>query len=247
MLLKASTFALIPALIIQGHRVKKNTPKLAEPEGQRHGQIGQGPSLSILIVGDSAAAGVGVAQQQQALLGKLLQQLQQDFQIDYRLHAKTGHRTGQVIKAIAELDTQHYDVVISSVGVNDVTQLTPPKKWIVKQQQLYQTIQQKFSPMLILATGVPPMNLFPALPNPLAWLFGQYAKQMNQQLDQWVHNQQHMQWLPYDIEQFQALNLHMAADGFHPSEEVYALWAAQLAERIKLRFLSAKSDHCADE
>lgn len=54
MFLKIATFVLIPSLIIQGRQVKKNTPRLAEPEGMREGQTGQGPVLSILIVGDSA-------------------------------------------------------------------------------------------------------------------------------------------------------------------------------------------------
>lgn len=60
MWLKISTLALIPALVIQGNRVKKNTVQLPEPEGEREGTCGQGQPLSILIVGDSAAAGVGV-------------------------------------------------------------------------------------------------------------------------------------------------------------------------------------------
>lgn len=46
MLLKAATIALIPALIIQGNRVKKNTIKLPEPEGAREGQTGTGKKLS---------------------------------------------------------------------------------------------------------------------------------------------------------------------------------------------------------
>lgn len=69
MLLKISTIVLVPALILQGYRVKKNTPRLAEPQGLRKGVIGQGKALSILILGDSAAAGVGVEDQREALLG----------------------------------------------------------------------------------------------------------------------------------------------------------------------------------
>lgn len=69
MFLKAATITLIPALIIQGKKVKKNTPRLPEPEGVREGITGQGKKLSILILGDSAAAGVGVKTQEDALLG----------------------------------------------------------------------------------------------------------------------------------------------------------------------------------
>lgn len=79
-ILKAATLALIPALVLQGWRVKKNTPRLPEPEGRREGQSGSGQALSILIAGDSAAAGVGVATQEDALLGAVLKELQADIE-----------------------------------------------------------------------------------------------------------------------------------------------------------------------
>lgn len=236
MFLKISTIALIPSLIIQGNAVKKNTLRLPEPEGNRQGMIGTGKSLSILILGDSAAAGVGVEIQEDALLGAVLNQLKDQYEISYILEAKTGHTTGQVIKTAKNMSAQHFDVVITSVGVNDITKLTPPKNWIQKQQQLYAEINQKFTPELIIATGVPPMNMFPALPNPLAWLFGQYAKCMNKTLGKFVQKQVNMQWIEYDLERFKTLNLEMAVDGFHPSKEIYALWGEQVADKIRQMF-----------
>ena len=97
-------------------------------------------------------------------------------------------------------------MVVTSVGVNDVTKLMPADVWIKKQEQFYGKIQQKFNPKLVIAAGVPPMNMFPALPNPLAWLFGQYAKHMNQQLEKFVNKQINMQWIEYDIEKYRAMN-----------------------------------------
>lgn len=236
MLLKIATLALVPVLIVQGKQVKKNTISLPEPTGDRSGQIGHGKKLSILIVGDSAAAGVGVDHQADALSGALLAQLQEDFQIDWALYAKTGNTTSQVIRTLHQVESKHYDVVVTSVGVNDVTKLMSAQHWIQKQQQLYDLIQNKFSPALILASGVPPMQLFPALPNPLAWLFGQYAAKMNQQLATLVAERNNMQCIEYDVEQYAKLNLNMAADGFHPSKEIYQFWSIQIAERIRQKF-----------
>jgi len=236
MLLKAATIALIPALVIQGNRIKKNTLRLPEPEGAREGQTGTGNKLSLLILGDSAAAGVGVEHQDDALLGAILHELKDDFEIDWKLQAKTGDTSSKVIHALDQIGVQHYDVIVTSVGVNDVTKLIPVEVWIQKQEQLYSKIQQKFSPKLIIAAGVPPMNMFPALPNPLAWLFGQYAKQMNQQLEKFVNQQVNMQWIEYDIEKYRAMNLQMAADGFHPSKEIYTLWGQEVAGKIRKTF-----------
>lgn len=236
MLLKAATIALIPALVIQGNHVKKNTLRLPEPEGAREGQTGTGNKLSLLILGDSAAAGVGVEHQDDALLGAILHELKDDFEIDWKLQAKTGDTSSKVIHALDQIEVQHYDIIVTSVGVNDVTKLIPVEVWIQKQEQLYSKIQQKFSPKLIIAAGVPPMNMFPALPNPLAWLFGQYAKQMNQQLENFVNQQVNMQWIEYDIEKYRTMNLQMAADGFHPSKEVYTLWGQEVAGKIRKTF-----------
>ncbi|MBF4520349.1 MULTISPECIES: SGNH/GDSL hydrolase family protein [Acinetobacter] len=232
MWLKTATLALIPALVIQGSRVKKNTIRLPEPSGERKGITGQGRPLSLLILGDSAAAGVGVEHQQDALLGAMIAELKHQYQLHWCLEAQSGNNTAQVIHQTQKLSNQKYDVVVTSVGVNDVTKLMSAQKWIKQQQQFYQLIQDKFQPELIIATGVPPMHLFPALPNPLAWLFGQYAQQMNQKLAQFVAQHDAMQWIEYDIQKYQSMNLEMAKDGFHPSKEIYKIWGKDVADRV---------------
>ena len=236
MWLRTATLALFPALLIQGNRVKKNTIRLPEAEGARDGITGQGQTLSLLILGDSAAAGVGVAHQNDALLGAVVSALQHQYQVHWRLEAQSGDTTSQVIQKTQKMVNQKYDVVVTSVGVNDVTRLMSARTWIKKQQQFYQLIQAKFQPELIIATGVPPMHLFPALPNPLSWLFGQYAKQMNLQLEKMVSKQKDMQWIEYDIQKYQSMNLEMAKDGFHPSKEIYQIWGKEVADRILERF-----------
>lgn len=236
MWLRTATLALFPALLIQGNRVKKNTIRLSEAEGARDGITGQGQTLSLLILGDSAAAGVGVAHQNDALLGAVVSALQHQYQVHWRLEAQSGDTTSQVIQKTQKMVNQKYDVVVTSVGVNDVTRLMSARTWIKQQQQFYQLIQAKFQPELIIATGVPPMHLFPALPNPLSWLFGQYAKQMNLQLEKIVSKQKDMQWIEYDIQKYQSINLEMAKDGFHPSKEIYQIWGKEVADRILERF-----------
>ncbi len=236
MWLRTATLALIPALVIQGSRVKKNTIRLPEAEGEREGITGQGQTLSLLILGDSAAAGVGVAHQNDALLGAVVSALQHQYQVHWRLEAQSGDTTSQLIQKIKKMVNQKYDVVVTSVGVNDVTRLMSARTWIKQQQQFYQLIQAKFQPELIIATGVPPMHLFPALANPLSWVFGQYAKQMNIQLEKMIEQQEDMQWIEYDIQKYQSMNLEMAKDGFHPSKEIYQIWGKEVAERILERF-----------
>ena len=152
------------------------------------------------------------------------------------MHAKTGDTTKQVYQAIQQLEPKKYDVVVTSVGVNDVTKLISAKTWIKQQKQLFTQIQNRFQPKLIIVSGVPPMQHFPALPQPLAWLFGKYAEQMNDALKQWLAPQPQFRFIEYDIKNFQAMNLSMASDGFHPSKEIYAIWGQQVATLVRQTF-----------
>ena len=55
---------LAPVLIYQGKQVSKDTPRLPEAPGLRKGIHGNGEKqIRLLILGDSAAAGVGVDEQ----------------------------------------------------------------------------------------------------------------------------------------------------------------------------------------
>ncbi|MGJ8757716.1 SGNH/GDSL hydrolase family protein [Acinetobacter sp. HC8-3S] len=236
MWLKITTLTLVPIIAIQGIKVRKKMPHLPEASGERDGVIGSGKPLSLLILGDSAAAGVGVETQQDALSGAIITELGNEFTLTWKLQAQTGNTTQQVIQAAKQISDQQYDIVITSIGVNDVTKFTSARSWLKQQKQLFADIQNRFKPKLIIVSGVPPMQHFPALPNPLAWLFGKYAAQMNQVLQQWLMPQDKFKFIQYDIKEFQALDLPMASDGFHPSKEIYAIWGQQIALLVRETF-----------
>ena len=117
-----------------------------------------------------------------------------------------------------------------------MTKLISAKTWIKQQKQLFSQIQNHFQPKLIIVSGVPPMQHFPALPQLLAWLFGKYAEQMNDILQQWLATQTQFRFIQYDNASFQAMNVPMASDGFHPSKEIYAIWGQQVAALVRQTF-----------
>lgn len=145
MWLKLSTLALLPVLFVQGTKVRKNTPRLLEASGERQGIVGKGKPLSLLILGDSAAAGVGVENQKDALSGAIISELQDQYSIRWKLHAKTGDTTKQVFQAVQHLEQQNYDVVVTSIGVNDVTKLTSASSWIKQQNNYFNIYRHVFS------------------------------------------------------------------------------------------------------
>ena len=227
-----AAIGLSPLLIAQALYVKCVTPKLPEPSGSRSGRAGDGPVLKLMILGDSAAAGVGVETQHQALSGQLAARLSADYQVIWKLIAKTGHKTKDVLSEIQKLSPEKYDVVVTSMGVNDVTHGTGMDRWISRQKQMIDTLHSKFNLRHIILSGVPPIHLFPALPQPLRWYFGQRAKQFNKALQKLADDHSMCEFVSIH---FPLEPSYMADDGFHPGASAYYLWAEQLAAVIQDR------------
>lgn len=224
-----SLLLLLPFILIQGKWIRKVTPKLPEAKGERDGVTGEGKPLSVLIIGDSAAAGVGVEHQNDALLGQLVSMLSAHHQVNWKLIAQTGATTYSTIKRLADEPGKQYDYVITSIGVNDVTSALSPAQWLSQQQKLIEVLQQKFQPQQLIISPVPPMGDFPALPQPLRAFLGWKAKAFNRQLANGLQLANNITLFP----QQKAEQHHvMASDGFHPGESIYQDWAKKIADVI---------------
>lgn len=238
MRLAAAKVALAPLLLIQGMYVRRVTPKLSEPQGARVGVTGTGEPLRLLIVGDSAAAGVGAAHQNEALLGQLVAALATEFEVSWCLIAQTGLTTLALIEQLEQQPSQLFDIAVTSLGVNDVTSQVKPQIWLQQQQQLIELLLLKFGVQKILLSSVPPMNYFLALPQPLRWYLGQHAQSLNVLLAQAMRHHHKAEFI---APQFQPNHTLLASDGFHPSSQAYALWAKQLAQAINPSILTFRS------
>lgn len=235
------TFAAIglaPFLIVQALYVRFVTPRLPEPQGDRSGIYGSGPRLSLLILGDSAAAGVGASTQSQALSGQLVTALGDDFRVSWKLIAQTGDKAGDTAAKLQMLSPEKFDVVVTSIGVNDVTHGTNARKWIDQQGRIVELLLSKFQSQHIMLSSVPPMHLFPALPQPLRWYLGERAGQFNRLLKEFAAGSKRCEFVAID---FPLETAYMAADGFHPGPLAYAVWAKHVAAVI-LRRLTSSAD-----
>ena len=227
------TLALAPVLLLQGKSVRRSTPKLPEPPGAREGEKGQGATLRLLIIGDSAAAGVGAEHQDDALLGQLIKLLSASFRVCWQLEAITGATTSSTLQRLKQQGQQDFDIVITSLGVNDVTSTISPKNWQRQQAIFRRVIVEKYQPSLIIISGLPPMGAFPALPNPLRWYLGRRAKLFNHILRQELIHSDKIKLL---IKEGIPDTSGMASDGFHPGPPFYREWADNLAHVIRQKF-----------
>jgi lysophospholipase L1-like esterase len=220
---------LAPILLIQGPKVRRNTPTLTEPLIDRQGSVGSGAELRLMLLGDSSAAGVGAETAQDTLLGQLIKLLSQDYQLSYQLVAKTGKTSAEAVAEIKAMPDQKLDVVITALGVNDVTSQVPVKTWYNQQTELIELLQQKFSPRIIIMSGLPPVRDFPALPWPLNFYMGLYADELNRALQKLTASESQVTF--HSLRDY-PVEAKAATDGFHPGPKVYELWAKYLVDLI---------------
>ena len=241
----AAKVALSPLLIWQGRQVRREAPRLPEAAGPRLGLVGLDrhssamPRLRLLIVGDSSGAGVGAATQDEALAGRLSQALSRRLKapIAWQLVAGTGWTTPDTVAALQALSDQGRlppaDVIVTALGVNDAVHQTSPRRWQAQLDQLEHCARELTGVHQIVATAVPPMHLFPLLPQPLRWVLGRSAKALDAALMQWTADSGTRAYfeLPYDPAHDEVRHL-MASDGFHPGPTLYQRWGEALALQI---------------
>ena len=230
---------LWPILWLQCKHVRRVTPRMPEPIGSRTGISGHGSVCRVLVAGDSGAAGVGVATQDEALCGQLVHRLSQHHTVEWCVLAVNGLDSPGLVKLLQDAPLSDFDVVILSMGANDVTSLCSPQRWVRWQNQLADLVAQRFAPKLLVHSAVPPFHTCKALPQPLRWFMGRWALEMNVLLSGILlrHGKRTMHWHP----QTTALT-GMATDGCHPSSHGYAQWADGLSQLILAAGLSPQ-DH----
>lgn len=224
-----------PLLACQGHYVRRTSLVLPEADGERFGAIGAGDELSVLVAGDSAAAGVGVENQDQALVGYFTRELAKQYCVTWSLVAQSGNTTTDLIERLKIVKDKQFDVVLISIGVNDVLSPLSAQKWSQQLLILTQLLQKQFQTKQIWFTSVPPMERFPLLPHPLRWFLGKRAQEFNRSLAQFVHINKTCGLINLSADLHQDASLQhtdMAIDGFHPSESLYKMWGVTAAEMI---------------
>lgn len=220
---------LAPWLMAQGRAVRRRALALPEPLGPRQGQGGTGPALSLLIAGDSSAAGVGASHQRTALSGQLARELGQRFHLDWQLEARTGASSASTLAHLKSIPERHFDTALLILGVNDVTGNVSLSRWMQTQRELHDLLRTRFGALQILRTALPPMGRFPLLPQPLRWTLGQTANRFDRALARLCAEATDTLHIPFDLPH---RSVFSAKDGFHPSEKAYELWASLIAARI---------------
>jgi len=231
------SLVIAPLLVIQGRSTKKNALRLPEPVGDRKGIQGSGTQLKLLILGDSAGAGVGVEHQRDALSGQIVERLAHKHSLNWSLIATSGDTSLDTIKRLENITAEHFDMVLISLGVNDITSFISQKKWRINCQKLINILLEKFSVKRIIWSDLPKMGKLPALPQPLRWVVGQRRNQFRLTLSEIINSQEKVELLefPSIFENWEIqIDEWIAQDGYHPNAKLYSLWADVFVEHLNI-------------
>ncbi len=220
---------MFPFLMAEGAWARWRAGKLPEPPGPRNGVTGQGTGLSLMLCGDSSAAGVGAAHQDEALMGQLIGELKNNYRLRWRVEAKSGATTASTLTRLERVAPERFDVVVVALGVNDITGGLSLKRLLRRRARLYRLLETRFRAGRIIASGLPPVGNFPLLPQPLRWTLGRQTERYDAALLEQAR-ELGVDYMPFTIPYRREL---MASDGFHAAPEAYHLWARLLAPHVR--------------
>lgn len=200
--------------------------------GPNKGVTGTGEVRRLLVYGDSIAAGVGAATFPKALAGQLAVALSARLDATLRWQSR-GYIGANARRLIALLDSETFaepfDFVVLSVGVNDVTSLTPIRDWTKSLETLLEQLVRTCGTPTIALAGIPDMGRFPLLPQPLRSVVGLRSRQLDAAARRTADTLAHVVHVPVE---FELRPDTFSADGYHPSETSYRAFAGTIADAL---------------
>lgn len=190
---------------------------------------GEGPALRMVWLGDSTAAGVGASSADGAMPRRVARALQRP--VDLTVLAVSGDRVSDVVDdQVADLAALRPDVVLVSVGANDVVHLTSNDAYRDAYRDLVDAVPEG---ALLVVLGVPDMGAPPRFAQPLRAVAGWRGRQLDRTTRELAEEAGAL-YVDIAGETGPAMRADtgrtFAADRYHPSDDGYALWADAVVE-----------------
>ncbi|HSU44004.1 MAG TPA: SGNH/GDSL hydrolase family protein [Casimicrobiaceae bacterium] len=215
---RAVVYALFPVLLSQAFALRRHALTLVPAAGPGAGRIGRGEPLHFLAIGDSIIAGVGARRVERSTVVHVARFMsgRLDREINWHASGMIGAGARRVRRdVVPQLPPQAFDVILLSVGVNDVLKLERKGRF---RRQLLKLIRElrRHSPHAVIAfLGLPPLDEFPKLRRPLRWLVGHRVRHFDAVAREALTRVPNAMHIPV---RFSPRPDMFAGDGLHPSE-----------------------------
>lgn len=222
----------LPFVLLQALSVRRHAPRFAAPRSAKSKRVPGDQLVRLIGIGDSVIEGVGARTQEGALVGQTAILIAESLGVGvvWECIGSIGATSRRVAHTLLpKLPPDPVNFIVVSVGVNDITSMATLRQW---RRSLYFIVAalHKHSPDAIVAVaGIPPLEEFPLLPQPLRTVLGVRGKSYDKVAREVVAS------FPNTVHvslRLPTMNENFAADGFHPSESSYTELAKALASAM---------------
>lgn len=236
---RVAAIPLAPILLVQARHLRRSIPRLADAALPWTGALaGQNP-IRLLVLGDSTAAGVGAATQDDALPGNLARELKHRTGrgTDWTAVGENGATARDLLERYIDAVTGvPYDLVFLTVGANDALGLRSRSEFSRDVRELVGRLRTASPDALILVSLMPRFDRFSSLLNPLRWNLALHAASLDDGARAAVADLNRVFAIPKPPPYNEAF---WASDGFHPSAAGYRDWITFALGSVPAELLEA--------
>ncbi|MEU4804930.1 SGNH/GDSL hydrolase family protein [Actinosynnema sp. NPDC023587] len=228
---------LLPIVAVQGMVVRSRTEVLPEATGPTTGSTGDGPDpLRLGVLGESTAAGVGADNHDEGITGRLAQELaaRSGRDVTWEVVGRNAATARRIRHRLLPELRGTFDVTVLLAGVNDVLGRRSAREWGEDVAAVVDDLAGRSERVLM--TGIPPFDVFPALPGTLGRFLAEHAAKLDAVSREVCAARPQATW----ISSTEILHREVersgpdffARDRFHPSALGYHRWAEAITEHL---------------
>ena len=220
----------LPFLYWQGRRTRKKVGRLPDAGGDISGAFGAGESeLNLLAIGESTVAGVGAQHHGEALAGQLARFLSSETGKNVSWHAvgESGITVRETAERLVPLVPEsRLDLIVVGLGGNDAFKVNSPNGFARDMKNLINKLREKHPNAKILLANTPMIRDFTVLPQPLKFVLWRVSRLHHEAVKALAQSLENV----FYFDEAERVGERFFADGVHPSEFGYALWAEAMIE-----------------
>ncbi len=218
-------------ILSQKRKLEAMVERLPDAALPWEGKLDGADPLRLLVIGDSTAAGVGAATQEEALPGSLARELQARTGrgVIWRAVGENGANTREFLdRHLTDALARPADLVFVSLGANDALHARSAGAFARDLRTLLETLSDRLPEARILVANLPIFIRFELLPEPLRTTLYRHSRNLERAARRVVARD--ARWMITDRVPPPYGPGFFATDRFHPSASGYADWARWAVE-----------------
>ncbi len=227
-----------PFLYVQSRYVRRKVGRLPDAGGEPRGKFthaGERTSVTLLVLGESTAAGVGASTHETGLAGQFSRFLGEKIgkSVEWQVVGKSGITVKRTIDELVPLiPDEKFDYIMLALCGNEVLSLRSPRTFRRDMRRLIAILKEKHADATVFITNAPAVRLSPILPFPIKSILGQLSEMHDANAREFTARMRQV----FYFHQPSSVPEDFFADGIHPSEKGYAVWSKRMIEFFEEKY-----------